>query len=358
MLPNCPLTNKLKVSIDEPLTPEMESQLRAGLTKHYHAVRKCVYGRETKVHWTSDLDENTGMVTLSNAPRPLGDRTLRKFYNKPTAFYWAQSAQTNDHCGSLTFACIYKGWYRCHDDNPNIEFGHFFANPVRITSTGPDTIVGILEAHKLLCKNATSLIHLIERGEAGEVRLGSWPDPKTHTLLPLYRAIIVVLDELVRPPIVTERPRRISLDEQIQRQTVLMVLTGDENGLSAPISFDTIQSQSLPLARADVKDKTGIIRVSLRTAVRFVADLERREEEANLQLRRGGVDSSVGPGDHNASFDSTGACEWVDKIMRQADELGANNVSEVTYVAWRMKSEQRGDICPSREFDNFSPVWE
>lgn len=101
-----------------------------------------------------------------------------------------------------------------------------------------------------------------------------------------------MLDELV-PPTVTERPTSISLDEQIQRQIVLMVLTGDENGLSAPIKFDVIRSQSLPLARADVTEKTEIIRVSLRTAVQFVADLERREEEAIPQLVRSGTDQSV-----------------------------------------------------------------
>ena len=354
---NSSLTNKLEVSIDEPLTSEMKAQLRAELTKDYHAVRKCVYGRETKVHWISDYDENTGMFTLSNPVRPLGYRTLQKFCNKPTALYWAQSAQINDHCGTFTFACIYKGWYRCHSNNPNIEFGHFFANPIRITSTGPDTIAGILEAHKSLCKNATSIFDLIEQWEAGEVNLGSWPDPKTYRLLPLYRAIIVVLDELV-PPNVTKRPTRVSLDEQIQRQTVLMVLTGDEKGLSAPIKFDAIRSQSLPLARADVTDKTEIIRVSLKTAIRFVADLELREEEAIPQLGRGGNDQSVGPVTDNASLDPTGAGEWVDKIMRQAEEVGANNVSELTYVAWKMKAEQRGDICPSPEFDNFSPIWQ
>ena len=44
--------------------------------------------------------------------------------------------------------------------------------------------------------------------------------------------------------------------------------------------------------------------------------------------------------------------------MRQAEELGANNVSEMTYVAWNMKVEQRGDSCPPPEFENFSSIWE
>ena len=353
MLRNSSPSNKLEVSIDEPLTSEMKSQLRVELTKHYHAVRKSVYGRETKVHWTSDYDENTGMFTLSNPVRPLGYPTLRKFCNKPTASHWAQSAQINDRCKLITFASIYKTWFRYHNNDPNIEFGHFFANPIRITSTGPNTIVGIVEAHESLCKYAVSLLDLIESRKAGEVRLSNWPDPQTYRLLPLYRAILVVLDDFA-PPVETERPRRFSLDEQIQRQNVLMVLTGDENGLSAPITFDTIRSQSLPLARTDVTDKTDIIRVSLRTAVRFIADLERREEEAFPHLGWRSID----PISNNKSLKPTRADRWVDEVMHQAEEMGANNVSELTYVAWKMKAGQRGDICPSPEFDIFSPIWE
>lgn len=228
MLPN-------SVSIDEPMTSEMKSKMRAELAKHHHAVRKCENGRESGVHWSSYYNENTGMSTLIDPVGPLGIWTLWKFSNKPTAFCWAQSAQINDRCQTHTFACIYKGWYRCHDKNPTIEFGHFFANPFRVTSTGPDTIAGILEAHKSLCKNAVSLFDLIERGEAGGTGYNNWPDPKTYRLLPLYRAINVVFDELV-PAIVTERPAQLSIDKQIQRQTVLMVLTGDENGLSVLIT--------------------------------------------------------------------------------------------------------------------------
>lgn len=80
------------------------------------------------------------------------------------------------------------------------------------------------------------------------------------------------------------------LDEQVQRQHVLMVLSGDENDLSAPISFDAIRSQSLPLGKAGTPDDVDIIRVPLRTAVRFIADLQRKEEEAFPDLGRWATD--------------------------------------------------------------------
>lgn len=75
--------------------------------------------------------------------------TLRKFCNKPTVFYWAPSAQINDRCRLLPFACIYKEWFRYHNNDPNIEFGYFFAKPIRITSTGPETIVLFLKPTSL-----------------------------------------------------------------------------------------------------------------------------------------------------------------------------------------------------------------
>lgn len=160
------------------------------------------------------------------------------------------------------------------------------------------------------------------------------------------------------PSSVTEPHKHILLDEQIQRQNVRMVLTVDEYGLSAPITFDTIRSQSLPLAKAGVADEVDIIRVSLRTAVRFIADLERREEEAFPDLGRNANDRSIGPTTDYMSFDLISADEWVDEVMRKSEEQGANNVPTMKHVAWEMIAEQQGDSCPKSEFDNFSPMWE
>ena len=199
---------------------------------------------------------------------PLHCWDLRRFCNKPTALYWAHPAQLDDRCPLLTFACAYKEWFRAHDNDPNIEFGSFFANPIRITSSGPGTIAGILEAHNSLCNQAVYLLDMIRQGKADEAHLFTWPDPRNYKLLPLYRAIIVVLDELATSN-VTKPHQPIVLDEQVQRQTVLMILTGDETGLSAPISFESVSSQSLPLLKAEIADDVEVIRVSLRTAVRF-----------------------------------------------------------------------------------------
>ena len=74
----------------------------------------------------------------------------------------------------------------------------------------------------------------------------------------------------------------IDLDEKLQRQSVVMVRTGNESALSEPISLQSLREQVLPLARPDIDshDRTDAVRVTLATAVRFVTDLQRREEAA------------------------------------------------------------------------------
>lgn len=342
--------------IDEPLTPEMKAAMRLELMKYYHSYRKGVYGRETKMHWTSDIWEIFGMSALGNPMTPLHCWNLRRFYNKPTALCWVHSAQINDRCPLLIFACVYKEWFHAHEIDPNIEFGSFFANPMRITSSGPGTIADILEAHRSLCNQAIYFLDIIRRGKADKVHPLTWPDPRNYKLLPLYRAIIVILDEFT-PPTIIEPHQPILLDEQVQRQTVLMILTGDETGLSAPINFENVRSQSLPLPRTDIADQVDVIRISLKTAIRFIADLQRREEEAFLDLRPSTTDRSIGPSTDNVSFGLISADEWVDEIMHKAEEKGANDVYQMTWVARSMKAEQEGNGYFTPEFTNFSQSW-
>lgn len=136
-----------------------------------------------------------------------------------------------------------------------------------------------------------------------------------------------------------------------------MILTGDEIGLSAPISFEGVRSQSLPLLKADIADPVDIIRVSLRTAVRFIADLERREENAFPDLRPSATDRSIGPGTGNMSFGLISAEEWADEIMQRAEEEGAKNVCAMKSTARMMRAEQEGNGHLTPEFTNFSPMW-
>ena len=178
-------------------------------------------------------------------------------------------------CPPIYFACIYKAWFRYHGNHPDINFRKFFACPFQITETGPQTIPEILKTHAHICDQAALRLEAIRNGDQ-EARSFKRADRHRYQLLPLCRAVIMVLDQL--PPFLGDR--RVSLDEEIDRYTAVLVLTGCNDGLSHPVDFDGIRSESLPLERDDEIDTDKIIRVPLKTAVYFVAELQQRVERA------------------------------------------------------------------------------
>lgn len=119
--------------------------------------------------------------------------------NKPTLLYWAHSALLRDFFQGFSFACIYTEWFRSQDNLPNLDF------EVRILSTVPKSIAGILTAHNSLCYQKTSILGNIARGEADLVAGAPWPDPQSYKLLSTCRTIIIVLDSLMpmRTPTLT-----------------------------------------------------------------------------------------------------------------------------------------------------------
>lgn len=73
----------------------------------------------------------------------------------------------------------------------------------------------------------------------------------------------------------------VSLRKLAQRQTVLITRIGSKRGLSAPISLESLKSQSLPLDRSDgISHDVDAVRVFLIEAVQSIVDLERREKIA------------------------------------------------------------------------------
>ena len=168
-------------------------------------------------------------------PRAVDSSSIRCFCNKSTALYWATTAQIRGQCPTLPYGCIKKQWYRYYDNKPRIDLGHFFATPIQITSTGPKTIIDILRVHKCLCDQASSF-------------LKNWPHPLHYRLLPVYRAAFVLLDALSLEPSVDGY---FVLDEEVQRLTATIVLTGNDSSLSAPVTFKDITGQSLPIERID-----------------------------------------------------------------------------------------------------------
>ncbi|KAA8619107.1 hypothetical protein PtrSN002B_010903 [Pyrenophora tritici-repentis] len=187
----------------------------------------------------------------------------KEMCNKPTAIYWLLSAQTGipekfGMAGGI-FATIYEEWHRS-SINPNIEFGHFFAAPVRITATGPSSLPQILQAHSSLC------------AQAQHIAL----DMDNYSVHPLLPAVILVFDRC------DSRARRgpdgcISLREVARMKTVLVILTGT-NRTGTHVTLDRLKPFALPIERADA---TGldILRVPVDIAVNFVTELEGRIDE-------------------------------------------------------------------------------
>lgn len=119
------------------------------------------------------------MTTLDEATSQVKPNGLHRFWNKPTMFYVLPSGRRTSVCPMKILGCIYKEWFLSYDDDPNFEFGGFFADPIQITSFCPQSAADIVRSHKYLCDQATQ-------------RLTS-PDFKfktrTYKLLPLYKAI-------------------------------------------------------------------------------------------------------------------------------------------------------------------------
>lgn len=278
------------------------------------------------------------------------DRSLEALCKKPTMLYWELSALDPDtgRCPEIVFACIYKCWFRCHDNNPDIGFGKFFAHPFQITPTGPRTIPEILKRHAHLCDQAASRLKSKKSGDAEScpIRRSRW---QRFRLLPLCRAIIVLFDEFPPSP-VRKMDGTVSLDDEVQRETAVLVLTGYNQDLSGAVNFDTIRSESLPLARHDVSatDSANMIRVSLKNAVQFVAGLQQREERAFPDSKDSSTDTTLDFKTDDVFAAVNDADEYVEDIFNNPTKSESKWL--IRYAEEIVTAKERGENFHEREF--------
>lgn len=230
------MVDKFDTSLQEPLTRELRLEIKSQLKEHWKFYRRDVnFRRNTKLSWyTTD-----NIITLNEATPYLKQVRLSRFCNKSTAFYAAPSGQRNKNLPLIIFGCIYKDQFLHYNNEPDFEFGRFFADPVHITSNGPRAVAKIVQCHKVLYGQASQLLTSPNQGQSSS--LGPKLNTKTRKLLPLVRGVILILDELEES--VEDKNRCVSLDEYFQAQSVLMIKTGDEAHLSAPITFEYIKEQ-------------------------------------------------------------------------------------------------------------------
>ena len=353
------------VVIQEPVSDDMKALIRADLKKAWYFARVENFRYELKTRW--ETTDSYRMV-LDNALGEVEPQKLKYLCNKPTAFYWLQSAQgKNGYTGErmlmpkLTLAAIYEEWTRSHNIEPNIEYGHFFANPVRITATGPSTIQGVLEAHRSLCRQASRLID--QAGGRADNIIERNPSTSQHyALSPLYRALVVIIDHRIE---ITDHQIEpdgfISLRKVAQDQSVLIMRTGLEEGLSAPISFESLKSQSLSLKRPDVTMQgLDVIRVSLASAVHFIVNLEMRENHADPKsMDEDTLDKSLDtypPKGYDIQV-SHSPETWVDAVMAAAEEHGYDNVLATWISIRRIEASKIGEDFGPFKYEPFGREW-
>jgi hypothetical protein len=335
-----------RIPTEEPLSPELRAGVEEDLIKAWYFSRMEDYRRNLKASWF----EESFHLSIKNLIPQLEPRLLGQLCNKLTSFYWMPSAEFDGRpLPLLPFGCIFKEWLRYHNDEPNIELGNFFAHLVRVYPTGPTTIQGMVEAHKALCNEAASLLERISRGEAKDDVGGPWREPQNYNLKTAYRAIIIMMDQYVDPGLETERDftTLINLEEHSKNQTLLLVRTGDDSHLSTPISFETLRANDLclPLARTDVPATSDVVvRVSLSNAVKFVADLQQREDTTLPQP------SPLLETERKAK-------EWADMLLEEADEKGIDNVSETWSAVRRVKAARMGETFEVWEPYPFNRYW-
>ncbi|KAL8978263.1 MAG: hypothetical protein Q9205_006110 [Flavoplaca limonia] len=332
----------------------METKIRTELKQYYHDRKRASHCRRIKYDRRSEL----GISKLKGAavpPNAIHHSNVTSSCNKPTTFYWMAAAQRFGRCPGFVFGAVYKTWCRYHKNNPPLDHEHFFANLVQITETGPKSIHGIVTAHKLLADQvATVLTRMRQECENGA---GQFPDqllPQYH-LLQLSRAIIVIYDEFITPEFVQE-PHK-----EVRRQQVLLVLTGDDHELSAPISFDSIRSESLSIAKeasSTVGKPYNMIRVPFIVAIKFILDLQERENAAV---------GSVNPASEINWADTYDreAAEYADSVLQSfahdtdAEQEWKFTTAEMRLAVERIEERERGEEpLPTMDVDMLDPRWE
>ncbi|CAA9960305.1 hypothetical protein PTT_09732 [Pyrenophora teres f. teres 0-1] len=322
-----------------------ESLIIEDLKRSWNFQREAHFRWVQKVIWTSN---DCYRIVLRDVEDMVGD-IAKQMCNKPTAFYWLQSAQTGapdapePTCMSGgIFASIYEEWHRS-SVNPNIEFGHFFAAPVRITATGPSSLPQILKAHSSLC------------AQAKHIAL----DMDNYSVHPLLPAVILVCDRC------DARAERgpdgcISLRDVARTQTVLVILTGtNRTSTGIHVTLDRLKSFALPIERADA---TGldILRVPLDIAVKFVIELEGKIDERKETSGRT-LDTSLCRHDTPVGYNRDiryDENKWAKTMRAEAMKIGFKKLCDTKYAAVRVHAHLSGeDSNCELEHTPFSRRW-
>ena len=304
---------------------DLKDLLEEDLREAWHFQREAQFRRKQKTIWSTIDCYRTVLDDGVNA----SNRLCCGFYNKCTAFYWEQSAQygrydEKDGFGctpGIVFAAMYEAW------QGHREYGHFIANPVRITPRGPKNLKEIVEAHKQLCTIARERMLVL--------------DDQHYRVHNLYAALLLVCDRREFEGSEADSEGFYRLSGIARMQSVLIVRTGAE--CSIPFSFDRLRQHALPLQRSDASGM-DVIRVPLYIAVEFFADLEKASEESRDE---NDIDTSLCGHTWPKTFDKSVRNHpetWVHALL-SAFESGLGDqdgLRDITEALSRIEARQAG----------------
>ncbi|KAK2759444.1 hypothetical protein FQN54_002922 [Arachnomyces sp. PD_36] len=330
----------IKEPTEEPLSTKLKFEVRQELKRIYARDRESNFRTRTWRIWCSPGPQ----LRDPEIPPEITTFEFKRLANKPTTLYWLAHAEYDGRAG-VPSACIYKQWFHCHNLDPYLDFEHYFSTVIRVPPSGPTTVSSLLRMHASICEQAASVHARLRSGELAkfsESNILVSPDPDNYQLMPLCRSIIVVLDKPAEDEGFT------SVKEEIHRRTILLIITDDTSGLSAPISFDSIESDCLPLESDELKVDCDakMARVTIGTGVKFIADLMKREQVVD----RSRVEKSLCPVDDNDKA-ILSADDFADIRLRSTREKGIDGDPDTYEAVRRVKASMRGDVWPEPEAD-------
>lgn len=248
-------------------------------------------------------------------------------------------------CGYIARAML-AAWQEVHHYNgeqlENRQQYRWLANAVALEGHpgSRGAMEGAIRTHEVICEE-------LRNAQNKPVSSG---DPYTWVehgfeMGPIYRSIIILLDRQQALGRGRGKDEADTCNILFERCSVLLVRTGDEDHLSAPIDFSTLTNAGLTLqlarSEAALVDPAGmpqVVRVRLRTAVRFVLDLERREINASSRLtaRKNVLDADM----------LREAESWAEDAIAHAESNGSIDGNLDTWTAVRLaQAHLDGDRC-------------
>jgi len=312
------------------LPPEEVEELRKYLKENWYDAQNDYYRLQLAHNWSPPnphyphrYDYMLDLGIIQNPGKRgrkipcINTRNDHRLYNKTTVLYWMESATgMTRRRGPITLGGIWNTWTDALGREPQIQFDEFFAVPIHVKEVYAKTVPGILRVHEHNYAQIRKTIEENNRTDALAKSSAPRLDTKYFKLQPICEALVVIFDEYKSSTPGKRADGHYHYDDFAQDQSVLLVRTGNEKRLSAPINFESLKDDALPPARRERMGAVDVIRVPLQTGVRFVASLQLREEATFPESALVGPHISMEP---NHPF-----LKWEKQAREYADEKVAD----------------------------------